>query len=239
MEIYVLICLILFFAAFAHGLSGFASILVAVPLLAIFIDIKIVIPLVALSSLSITMVLLIQLRHHLNWKKIIQLLVGAVPGVPVGVFLLKRLDQETIQLTLGIILIGYALYTLISKQSEKGIREGWAYAFGFLSGCLSGALSSPGPPVVAYVSLQNWDKDLLKGSLQGCWFIIFSIVVILHASSGVTTLPVLRFYGCALPVLLIGTYLGSLFYGRISENHYRKLMLILLGLLGALMIYRA
>lgn len=239
MQIYIIICLILFFAAFAHGLSGFASILVAVPLLAIFLDIKIVIPLVALSSLSMTMVLLIQLRHHLDWKKIIPLLVGGVPGVPFGVFLLKRLDRETIQLILGVILVGYALYTLISKPSEKGIREGWAYAFGFLSVSLSGALSSPGPPVVAYVSLQNWDKDLLKGSLQGCWFITFSTVAVLHALSGVTTLPVLRFYGCALPLLLIGTYLGSLFYGRISENHYRKLMLLLLGLLGALMIYSA
>ena len=239
MHHYVLICFVLFCAGFAHGLSGFASILLSVPVLALFLNIKIVIPLVALSTFSMTLMLLIQLRHHLDWKRMYPLLIGGIPGIATGVFLLKELDQKAMQWGLGLILIAYAAYALFSRSPKGRIRAGWALLFGFFSGCVGGALSAPGPPIVVYTSLQNWDKDDLKGSLQACWFIIFLIVITLHALTGLTTIEVLRFYGVSLPFLLLGTYVGSLFYGMISEDQYKKLVLTLIGLLGALMIYRA
>jgi hypothetical protein len=154
MEIYLWICLILFFAAFTQGVAGFGSALTALPLLAIFLDIKTAIPLVGLFSLSVTTLLLVQLLKYLEWKKIYSLIVGAIAGIPIGVFFLKRLDKDTIQWTLGIFLIVYSIYSLSYKLSKNGMREGWAYFYGFLGGCLGGALSTPGPPVVVYTSLQ-------------------------------------------------------------------------------------
>jgi len=80
MGTYLWICLIVFLAASTQGLSGFGSILLALPLLAIFLYIKMVIPLTALYGLSITFFLLVQLRKHLEFKKIYPLIVGAALG---------------------------------------------------------------------------------------------------------------------------------------------------------------
>jgi uncharacterized membrane protein YfcA len=238
MQTYLLICVILFLAGFTQGLSGFGSILLSIPLLTIFMDVKAVIPLTALAGLSITVMLLIQLWQYLEWKKILPLLLGAIPGIVAGVFFLKRLDKEIIQLILGVILVIYAVYSIIFRASGRKIGDGWAYLFGFSAGCLGGALSAAGPPVIVYTSLQDWTKDQIKVTIQGFFLISGLIVVFLHALTGLTTLAVIRYYGVSLPVLLVGTYFGSLFYGSIKEEHYRKVILILLALLGAFMIYR-
>jgi len=239
MGIYLVICLVVFFAGLTQGLSGFGSILLSLPLLAIFLDIKTVIPLVALFGFFITIILIIQLWRHLDWKKIYPLVLGAFPGIPVGVFFLKKLDKEPIQWILGIILISYSLYRLFFQSPSKGIRGHWAYLFGFFSGCLGGALSASGPAVIVYTSLQTWGKDTIKVTLQGFFLVSGFIVVFLHALSGITTFPVLRFFIVSSPFLVLGTYVGSIFYGKINEESYRKVIFILLGFLGAFMIYRA
>ena len=52
------LALITFFAGFTQGLSGFGSILVSLPLLALFLDIKTVIPLVSLFALVINTIII-------------------------------------------------------------------------------------------------------------------------------------------------------------------------------------
>jgi len=239
MQTYVLICLIVFFAGFTQGLSGFGSILLSLPLLAIFLDIKIVIPLVALIALCITIILFIQLWEHLDWKKIYPLFLGALPGIPLGVFFLKKLDKDLIQWILGVILISYSLYSLFFRSTNKQMRKGWGYLFGFFSGCLGGALSAAGPPVIAYMSIQTWSKDTIKVTLQGFFLVSGAIVVFFQALSGLTTIVVLRYFLVSSPLIFLGTYTGSIFYGKIQEEHYKRVILILLAFLGGFMIYRA
>jgi uncharacterized membrane protein YfcA len=239
MQTYVLICLIVFFAGFTQGLSGFGSILLSLPLLAIFLDIKIVIPLVALIALCITIILFIQLWEHLDWKKIYPLFLGALPGIPLGVFFLKKLDKDLIQWILGVILISYSLYSLFFRSTNKQMRKGWGYLFGFFSGCLGGALSAAGPPVIAYMSIQTWSKDTIKVTLQGFFLVSGAIVVFFQALSGLTTIVVLRYFLVSSPLIFLGTYTGSIFYGKIREEYYKRVILILLAFLGGFMIYRA
>ena len=239
MPTYLLLCLVVFFAGFIHGLSGFGSILLSLPLLAIFLDIKVVIPLVALYGLAITILLLLQLWRHLALTKLYPLLAGAFPGVPVGVFFLKTLDRATIQWILGIILVTYSLYVLLSPSTRQGIKERWGYLFGFLAGCLGGALSATGPAVIVYTSLQAWDKDKIKVTLQGFFLISGIIVVFFHAVNGLTTLPILKLFFVSVPAMIFGTYTGSFLYAKVGEQDYRRIILLLIALLGLFQIYRA
>ncbi len=240
MTIYMWISLIVFVSAFVGGLSGFGVVLLSIPLLALLFDIKIVIPLVMLIGTSVNIILLIQLHTHLELKKVYPLLLGTIPGILVGVYFLKRVDQELIHWLLGLLLIGYAAYNLISLRSfEKGISEEWAYLFGFFAGCLGGALGAMGPPIIVYMSLTDWDKDKIKATLQAYFGLSGSIVVFIHALNGLITSSVIRFYAVSIPMLILGTFTGSFFYNSIRETSYRIIILVFLAILGALMIYRA
>jgi uncharacterized membrane protein YfcA len=239
MQTYYWICLIFFIAGVTHGISGFGSVLLSIPLLAMVLNIKTVIVLSNLAALSMTTMIFMQLRHQFDRKKIYPLIAGAVPGIVVGVFFLKRLDQDVIHWILGVILIVFSLYSLIFRASRKEIRKEWAYPFGFFSGCLGGAFSASGPPVIVYITLQNWSKNQIKVTLQSFFFLSGLFVAFSHTLAGLVTFNIIRFYFVGLPAIISGTYIGSFLYGFIREENYRKLILVFLFLLGGLMIYKA
>ena len=236
---YILVFVVTFLAGFTQGLSGFGSILLALPLLTLFIDIKTVIPLVALHGLLMTILLLIQLRRHLEWGKVLPLFVGSVPGVPVGVYYLKHMNTDVLQMTMGVILLSYALFSLFFKPVIWEMKRMGTGLVGFLAGCMGGAMGAAGPPVIVYTSLQPWTKDSIKVTLQGFFFASGLVVVGLHALNGLTTSRVLMYFLVSLPALVAGTYVGSFFYGRIGEMTYKRVMFVLLAFLGAFMVYGA
>lgn len=234
---YLFIVLITFLAGFTQGLSGFGSILLALPLLTIFLDIKMVIPLIALQGMFATAILLIELRRHLDWNKVLPLFVGSIPGVPLGVFFLKNMNTDTIQLTMGLILVSYAVFSLFYRPVIWEMKKIGISLVGFLAGCLGGALGAAGPPVIVYTSLQPWTKDEIKATLQGFYMATSLVVVLLHALNGLTTIPVLWYFLISLPALVLGTYFGSFFYGQMGESTYKRIILVLLALLGGFLIY--
>jgi hypothetical protein len=239
MTTYVLLLTVTFLAGLIQGLSGFGSVLLSLPLLILFLDVKTAIPLTALIALALNVMLIIQLRQHLEWRRVYPLLAGTLLGVPAGVFLLKRLDTSPIEITLGAVLFGYALYGLTFKGSMQRIRERWAYLYGFLAGCLGGALSASGPPVIIYTSLQPWSKDEIKVTLQGYFLVSGLLVISFQAANGLTTGTVLKLFALSLPAVVVGTVVGSHFYGMVREEGYRRMLLILLGCLGMFTVYRA
>jgi uncharacterized membrane protein YfcA len=239
MQVYLWISLTLFVAGFTQGLSGFGSALLALPLLSIYLDVKSAVPLVALAGLSMSLVLLIRLWRHLDVRRLYPLLLGAIPGIPIGVFLLKRLDSGVIQSIIGVILIAYSAYGFAARSWEKGISQKWAYPFGFLAGCLGGALGTAGPGVVVYTSLTSWSKEQVRITLQGFFLFAGLIIVLFQTLGGVATMCVFRYYAVTLPALVLGTLTGALFCDKISEGWYRRIVLVLLLLLGAFMVYRA
>ena len=238
MEIYLFLAIISLLAGFIQGLSGFGSVLLSLPLLVLLLDVRTAIPLVALYGLVLALFLMVQLREHWDWKKLYPLCLSCIPGAPVGVWLLNLMNAQFIQWMVGVFLIVFALYSLFLKPDARVTGTGWAYLTGFVAGCLGGAISASGPPVIVYTSLQPWSKDQIKMTLQGFFVISGIVVVFFQALGGLVTGTVLWYFLVTLPLLLAGTWAGSLLYGRIREAVYRKLLLVLLALLGLFMIMK-
>jgi uncharacterized protein len=238
MEIYFYLTIVALGAGFIQGLSGFGSVLLSLPLLALFLDIREAIPLVNLMGVILTVMLIVQLRAHWDWGKIMPLLVGALPGIPVGVYLLKRMDPAHVQIVLGLVLVAYAIYGLLFKLPVGRVGGPWAYLFGFFAGGLGGAISASGPSVIVYTSLQAWSKDQIKVTLQGFFIISGLLIGVFHAANGLTTEGVIRNFLVTIPTLLAGTWFGSRLYGKFREEGYRRVMLVLLGVLGVFTLVR-
>ena len=114
-------------AGFIQGFSGFGSVLLSLPLLALFMDVKTAIPLVAIMGVLLTILLLIPLWKELEWQRIWPLLAGAAPGIPLGVFMLKFMDGRFILTLLGLILVCYSLYSLLFPVIRRELGSIWAY----------------------------------------------------------------------------------------------------------------
>ncbi len=238
MDTIIFLSIIAFLAGFIQGLTGFGSVLLSLPLLVLFLDIKTAIPVTALLGAVLSLSLLIQLRHHVDWGKIYPLCLGAIAGAPVGVWLLNRIDPQWIHWVIGAVLIIHALYSLLFHPTVHVMNTGWAYLSGFMSGCLGGAISASGPPVIVYTSIQPWSKDQIKVTLQGFFVISGIVIVAFQAIGGLVTGTVLGYFFVSLPLLFIGTWAGSLLYGRLKEESYRQALLLLMAALGLFMILK-
>ncbi len=239
MEIYAWICAIVFVIGLFRGLSGFAAALIGLPLLVFLMDIKIAVPLVTLLGVFSTTILLFQLWNHLDWKEVYPLIMGFIPGILIGVFVLKTLDRSLLQVLLGIILVSFSIYSLFFKSFKLKPLKGGAYVFGFLGGCLRGSIGAGGPAIIIYTSMQPWNKDKIKVTMQGFFMVTVPMTIIVQAANGLITMTVLKYFLITLPVLTLGTFVGSYLYGLVKDESYKKMIFILLAILGSMTIYKA
>ena len=231
--------LIFLLAGFTQGISGFGAGLVGMPLLTMLLGIKAAVPLSMLNGLLITGFLSLQLKRHIDWQKILPLLLGCLPGIVLGAVLLKSLNADLLQLCLGVFIAAYALYCLGSPPRLKVISPRWSYLAGFLTGTISSVFSAGGPPAVIYVSLTGWTKDEIKATLSVFFFVSGIVTAMGHAMGGLTTLTTLQQMLTSGPTTLLGVLLGARLARQIRQQAYVRIMLWLLILMGVMMIATA
>ena len=158
---------VLMLAAFTESLSGFGSALVAMALLPLLMSVQEAVPLVALVSLAVELVLLIYYRSALNLQAIRRLVIAAMLGIPLGILFLARVNEKIVLTGLGIVLVSYAMYSLQQLRVPAFAHPLWVWFFGFLGGVLGGAYNTSGPPVVIYGSGQKWEQGSLGETCRG------------------------------------------------------------------------
>ncbi len=236
MTLFFLTGMVFLLAGFVQGLTGFGSALVAIPLLSLFIDIKTAVPLCMLNGLIITSYLSVKLRKHLDWKKIQPLLIGSLAGIPVGITFLKQVDSSIIQMAIGCLLISYSLFNLIFSPRPLNPGKKWGCLAGFFTGAIGAAFSAGGPPAIIYTTLTSWKKDEIKATLTGFFVVSGTITVLVHWSSGITTLSTVRLLAGTAPAVLLGTSLGVLLSARINKKNYLRIIYSFLILMGSMML---
>jgi uncharacterized membrane protein YfcA len=235
----ILLCCVALLAGFTQGLSGFGSVLVALPILALFLDFNLAVPLVSLWGMTINIILLVQLRTHLRLRSVLPLTIAAIPGIPLGVYILKNADVRILEMFLGGLLVVFSLYFAWSGGKTRDLSPGWAYFAGFWSGCLGGSLAMSGPPVIIYTALQPWSKDQIKSTLTGFFFLSGLIIIAAQTMGGLVTTHVLTGSLVSIPFIILGVFLGSSIYHKIETNRYRQVVVGLITLLGVLTVIKA
>ena len=228
----LLLFLVALLAAFTQSLTGFGSALVSMAVLPGLIGIRTAAPLVALITVTIDGVLLARYRQALNLRAIWRLVAALVLGVPLGILVLRRVEERFVLAILGAVIAGYALYALLSPRLPRLEHPAWAYGFGFLAGVLGGAYNTSGPPVVIFGNCQRWPPSEFKGNLQGFFLVNDLLVIAGHALSQNLTPLVLRDYLIVLPALIVGLFIGGRLDRRLDPALFRKVVLVLLVVMG-------
>ena len=227
-----------FLGALVAGLSGFAFGLVVAS-----IWLYILTPLQT-ASLIIAFGLIVQgyavwkLRHALDWNRLWPLVAGAAFGVPIGVAILTWANPAYVRVGVGVFLVLYSLYALfrpVLKPVAAG--PGTDIGAGFLNGVVAGITGLAGILVTIWSGLRGWPKDQQRAVFQPVAVATFVMTAIWIGAKGAITTDTIRLFLFGLPALLAGTWLGMKLYGRLDEAKFRKLVLVLLLLSGAVLIY--
>jgi uncharacterized membrane protein YfcA len=233
----ILVALIVLVAALVQGVMGFGGALIAMPLLAALLGIKTAAPAFALIGVAATFFNSVRLRRHATGKDLIQLALPAVLGIPLGVWLLARVDEAIVTRVLGVVLVAYAVYALLGWAVPPLRHRAWAFVVGFTSGILTGAYNTGGPPVVVYGVAREWPADRFRANLQTFFLLSSAFVVALHGLAGHLTAPVWQCALISLPTLLVGQLIGARLCRYLNPAVFRKIVLLFLGLVGASLLF--
>ncbi len=228
--------LIVFCAGFVQGLTGFGAGLVSIPLFALLMDIKVAVPIIILNGMVLLSIMLIKVWRDIDKSKIAPLITGSLPGVFVGVYMLDSLNENGIRLLLAVVLIAYSLYALFVKELRMKVNEKFGYLVGFISGVVGGITSATGPPVVIYAAMQGWNGDKFRATLTGFFFVTCLFMVTAYVANGLVTEVTLKYFMVCAPFIAMGTLAGARFYKSLNQETFRKVVYVLLLIMGGLMI---
>lgn len=232
----VLVMLVLWLAAFVRSAVGFGDALLAMPLLALLLGLQVATPLVGLTGLVISLIILSTSWRQVDVRNFWRLTVASLVGMPFGIWLLQHGDERVVNLVLGLLLVGYGAYNL-SRPTLPALRsEAWAYPFGFVAGVLGSAYNTSGPPVVIYGAMRRWPPDLFRATLQGFFLVSNVIVIAGHSLAGLWTQELLLLTLLSLPVLLSAIAAGAVVNRRIPAAQFTRVVNGLLVLVGALFL---
>ena len=224
--------LIIFLAVFTQTLAGFGSGLVSMAMLPELIGVRAAVPTVALITGTLELVLLIRFRSAFNFNAVWRMTAASILAIPIGVWALRSVNDRILLPILGFVMAGYALYALLNLRLPRLERPFWAYLAGFLAGLLNGAYSVGGPPAIIYGNCRGWEPHEFKSNLQGFFLVNDCLAIVSHGLAGNLTPIVWRYYLLALPILAIAILAGASLERMISPALFRKLVLVILVLMG-------
>lgn len=226
------------FAGFTQGFAGFGSTLVALPLLGMVLDVRTAVPVCCLMALAINTVLVVRLYRHVQGGSLGWLLLASLPGMAVGAWLLGIAPEGLLKGLLGASVLLIALHSLGSARPKASSRKEWVAAAGLLAGCLGVCIGINGPPVVAWAARQPWDRNALKATLTSYFLLAGMGIVGVQAAHGLMTRHVLLLSVMAMPALAAGLWAGWACCGRLSDSAFRRSVLLLLAMTGAVLLWQ-
>ena len=222
-----------------RGFTGFGFSLAAVPLLSLIMPPARAVPTVLVLQLLVSMAGLRGAVRLCDWRSIRMLAVGAAVATPLGTWGLAHLAAAPVRLVIAVVVVCGALVL------ARGVRlaivpVGWqVLPFGLASGLFNGLAGIPGPPVIAFYLAAPVTSAVARASMI-VFFLVTSILALAPlAWFGLLPAAVVGQAAIGLPMVLLGSWLGALAYGKSADRHYRFVALALLLMTAALSAWRA
>jgi uncharacterized membrane protein YfcA len=213
---------------------GFAGSLVAIPLFALFMSPREAVPAYCFTMLAVNLFLVCEGRRHVEWRSVRSLLIGGLPGVPIGAYALKNLPVHVIGAAISIITLIFGILFLSRVRVRFPVHLATEPTIGLLSGMLGGSISESGPPVVVYALSREWPKDVFRSSLLAYFLCLATTAAISYTSLGMVNSHLLSLSGAGLVPALAAGHLGVWLKDRINERSFRLAVLVTVIAVGVI-----
>jgi len=208
-------------AYLVRGIAGFGSGLIAIPLLALFLPLSVVVPLVVLLDYVASASHGLKDRIEIQWRQILPLLPFSALGVLAGLYLFKTVDSVMLASALGVFILLYAVYTLVGRNNG-GVASGlWAVPAGSLGGLVGTLFGTGGPFYVAYLKQRGLKKSQFRATFATVFLVDGAARLGGYLVSGFFSAEWILLSAMALPIMAIGLYIGGHIHTTISQRTFQ------------------
>jgi uncharacterized membrane protein YfcA len=225
-------------AYLVRGVAGFGSGLIAIPLLALMLPLKSVVPLVVLLDYFASAMHGVSNRKEVRWREILALVPFSLIGVVVALVFLARTDAAILSRALGLFIIGFALYTLSGYAPKRVDSRGWAALAGSAGGMVGTLFGTGGPFYVMYFKARGLEKGAFRATFATIFLLDGAGRLVGYVGSGFFTLQVLTMAAFALPIMGVFLYLGGHIHTQLSQQAFQRGISLLLIASGAALVLK-
>jgi uncharacterized membrane protein YfcA len=174
-----------------------------------------------------------------DWKRVGWLLGGAAIGLPLGLWILTGVSEDTARAVIsgyvlvmcGVLLVGWRL----AREARGATANG-------LAGVISGLANAPGMgglPVAAFFAAQPMPAAVFRATLIAYFPLLDLYSAPLYWLAGLVTWDTLWASLIALPLTLVGNWLGGRHFFGTDPQDFRRFAIVLLAGLAVLGLGKA
>ena len=227
------------FASVLRAFTGFGFALAVVPVLAVFLAPAEVVVLAASLALVLGFISVRVWWGVFTLREVLPLILLALVGTVMGTTLLTGMSGGSFQLLAGIAVLLACVGITVSRPSTPVDSPVLTGSAGFISGLMNGALALPGPPIIVYALLTEFDPARSR-ALMTLFFSVSSVLALAsYVVAGLYVPGTLWYVVLALPALYLGNRLGTALFLKYFGQFYRRVAVLVLLAMGIMVIVRA
>jgi hypothetical protein len=225
-------------AGFVQGLSGFGFGLTAMSIWAWVLDPLLAAALAVFGGLCGQVIAAFSVRRGFDIARLAPFVVGGLAGLPLGLWLLPRLDVPLFKTVFGAFLLVVCPLMLLADRLPRvthGGRIADAIA-GAAGGVMGGLGGFTGVVPTLWCTFRGWDKDVQRAVIQNFNLSMLAVTFASYVATGIVNASQLSLLAVVLPAMVVPSLLGARLYARISPAAFRKVVLVLLTASGAALL---
>lgn len=231
--------LTILFAYTVFGMSGFGSTIIALPVLALWLPLTYLVPLMALGDVFAAGFVGTSNRRHVSRPELKRLLPFMVAGIVIGVTVLVNAPQAPLKMGLGVFAIAVGLHSIVNPRPEGVISPWWCIPAGTLAGLIAAVFGAGGPINVAYLSGRLRDKHEIRSTISTIISVSATLRTAIYMLAGlVFKSSMLAGFVMAAPFAWAGIRLGSRIHTSLSQAQLRQAIGGVLIAAGASLLLR-
>lgn len=232
--------LVVIVAYTVFGLSGFGSTVISVPILAHFLPVSYLVPMMALLDLASALLLGNRGREHLSKPELKRLLPWMFVGFAVGATVLVGVPDRYLRIALGAFAVVVGAYSILNPVLVKQISTLWAIPAGIAGGAFAAVFGAGGPIHATYLSGRLRDKNQMRATISTLISISAFSRAIVYAISGLLLHAMLWIGAVVLsPFVWIGLTIGQRIHVGLTQEQMRRAVGGLIVVTGLSLLIRA
>lgn len=231
--------LIVSFAMFVRGFTGFGGALLTVPLLGLIWDVQQAIVVVAIMQVATGGTLALLARRSVARHELARVLVPSLVGLGVGAVLLSELPVEWVALALGVFSIGAGLNILArARVVAEPIQASLVVTggTGIVAGLLQGMVGTGGPVIVPYMQRVVPRVAALRSTLLTYFLVLDALRLTGYIPLGIAGQDTFATSLYLLPFAVGASLLGGRLHIEVSDAVFQVAVAALLVLAGVLLL---
>lgn len=237
--LYVVAPLVIVVGYTVFGLSGFGSTVISLPILAHFLPVSYLVPLMVLLDMTSATIVGTAGREHVAFGELKKIIPFMFVGFVVGTTALVKVPDGYLRPALAVFTIVIGVNSIVNPRLHRRISAWWVLPTGIVGGAVATVFGAGGPIYATYLSGRLQDKTEIRSTLSALISISTITRATLYAIAGLLLHLAILAGGLALaPFALIGLKIGHKIHVGLTQEQMRRVVGAIVVVTGTLLLFK-